>query len=128
MGITNSRGVLPGTRGRAAGAALGLDASACARSGRARHSPQCQHMTCTASRSGATHAELGPPRRARVDARDARERMSHGPRSASSASAAAPGGRSGQLGAPDRARAKREVCHENSSKIYYPFPIYLPSW
>ena len=105
------------TRGHAAGTARGLDASACARSGRARHSPQCQHMTCTASRSGATHAELGPPRRARVDARDARERMSHGPRSASSASAAAPGGRSGRLGASDRARASREVATKKDPKL-----------
>ena len=59
-------------RGRAAGVTLGLDASACARSGRARHSPQCQHMAHAASRSGATHTKLVPPRPHASDARDAR--------------------------------------------------------
>ena len=66
---------------------------------------------------GATHTKIGPPRRARVDARDARERTSHGPRSASSASAAARGGRSARLGASDRARAIEPRSHEKSSKI-----------
>ena len=59
---------------------------------------------------GATHTKIGPPRRARVDARDARERTSHGPRSASSASAAAGRGRSARLGASDRAR-RRGALH-----------------
>ena len=54
---------------------------------------------------GATHTKIGPPRRARVDARDARERTSHGPRSASNARAAARGGRSAPLGPSDRAPA-----------------------
>ena len=75
---------------------------------------------------GATHTKIGPPRRARVDARDARERTSHGPRSASNASAAARGGRSARLGASDRARAIAARCHEKSSKIYQPFPTSLP--
>ena len=75
---------------------------------------------------GATHTKTGPPRRARVDARDARERTSHGPRSASSASAAAPGGRSFRLGASELARAIAARSHEKSSKIYQPFPTSLP--
>ena len=60
------------------------------------HDPRCVPATPT---------ELGPPRRALVDARDARERTAHGPRPASNASAAARGGRSARLGACDRARA-----------------------
>ena len=104
--------VLPGTRGRTGTQRvqrLVLDARACARSGRARRSPQCQHMAGAASRSGATHTELVPPRPRACDARDAREHTSHGPRSAWSASAADPGGRSGRLGASDRARGAAEL-------------------
>ena len=84
MGITNSRGGLPGTRGCARAQRMS------ARSGRpcmhacaAAASPaQSQHMTRTASRSGATHTELGPPRPHASDARDAREHTVRGPRSA----------------------------------------------
>ena len=75
------------------------------------HDPRSIPQRC------ATHTEIGPPRRARVDARAARERTSHGPRSASSASAAARGGRSARLGASDRARAIEPRSHEKSSKI-----------
>ena len=114
-----------GTRGRAAGAALGLDARACARSGRARHSPQCQHMTHAASRSGVTHTELGPTRRARVDTRDARERTVHGPRSASSASAAAPGGPSGS--AHPTARVPSRRAPTKKVPTFFPPPQHHPS-
>ena len=94
-------------RGRAAGAAPGLDARACARSGRASLTSVPAHDPRIPQR-GATRTKIGPPRRARVDARDARERTSHGPRSASSASAAARGGRSGRLGRV-RPRARLRV-------------------
>ena len=127
--------VLPGTRGRA-----GARARA-GRSERVQHWSGCPCMRTERPRAsltsvpahdpripqrGTTHTKIGPPRRARVDARDARERTSHGPRSASNASAAAPGGRSARLGASDRARAIAPRSHEKSSKIYQPFPTSLP--
>ena len=59
-------------RGRAAGAAPGLDARACARSGRARHSPQCQHMTHT-SRSAAPATPRSARRGARASTRATHE-------------------------------------------------------
>ena len=55
-------------RGHVASAALGLDARACARSGRARHSPQCQHMT-HASRSAAPPTPRSARRGARASTR-----------------------------------------------------------
>ena len=75
---------------------------------------------------GATHTKIGPPRRARVDARDARERTSHGPRSASSASAAAEEGGPPGSARPTARAPSRRAPTKKSSKIYQPFPTSLP--
>ena len=121
--------VLPGTRGRAGAQRVQrLSGCPCMRTERPRASLTSvpAHDPRSIPQRGATHTKIGPPRRARVDARDARERTSHGPRSASSASAAAPGGRSFRLGASELARAIAARSHETSSKIYQPFPTSLP--
>ena len=75
---------------------------------------------------GATHTKIGPPRRARVDARDARERTSHGPRSASNASAAAAGGRSGRRRVRPRARHRGALAPKNHPKLPFPPHQNLP--
>jgi len=112
MGIANSRGGLPGTRGCAR--ALQVERSSerpCMHACEAAHASPAQSQHMTHPRRGATCTGLGPPRRARARRRT-RERTSHGPRSAARRTREPRGNsrhRGAARGASDRARGVAEL-------------------
>ena len=126
MGIANACcRVRAGARARS-GCSTGLDARACARSGRARHSPQCQHMT-HASRSAAPPTPRSARRGARASTRATHESARRMDRARPRARARPPreGGPSGSARPTARAPS-RPRSHENCSKISQPFHNFPP--